>query len=365
MQRRQAGEPHRENRRQRFPHARPRAAPLRAEVLARIDATSPHRPIMLREVLRTLQPRPGDVVVDATLGGGGHAEALLAHIRPGGRLLGLDVDSLELPRTEARLRAAGYGTDVCVTRHASFAGLADVIARHAPGGADLILADLGVSSMQHDTPARGFNFKTVGPLDMRMDPSRGETAAALLAQLGEDALAALLESHADEPHARLIAQLLTRERASTTHALERTVRLGLGAALPDLPRGEVKLSVRRTLQALRIAVNAEFDALERLLDALPASLAPGGRVAILTFHSGEDRRVKKAFQAGHRAGLYASVAREVIRSTKEETRANRRASSAKLRWAVRAGMRAAGASREVPAAPAISASRTPSSRRPS
>lgn len=290
---------------------------------------------MLREVLRTLQPRAGDVVIDATLGGGGHAEALLAHIRPGGRLIGLDVDALELPRTEARLRAAGYGVDVCVTEHANFSNLPTVVARHAPAGADLILADLGVSSMQHDTPSRGFNFKTVGPLDMRLDPSRGQTAAALLAGLDEAALVALLESHADEPHARLIAQLLTREPVTTTHALERTVRLGLGAALPDLPRGDVKLSVRRTLQALRIAVNAEFDALEQLLDGLPACLAPGGRVAILTFHSGEDRRVKKAFQAGHRAGLYASVAREVIRSTKEETRANRRASSAKLRWALR------------------------------
>ncbi len=262
---------------------------------------------MLREVLRTLQPRPGDVVVDATLGGGGHAEALLTHIRPGGRLIGLDVDATELPRAEARLRAAGYGADVCVMQHTNFAELAAMVAQHAPGGADLVLADLGVSSMQHDTPARGFNFKTVGPLDMRMDPSRGRTAAEVLADLDEAALAALLASHADEPHARLIAQLLTRERVTSTHALERTVRLGLGAALPDLPRGDIKLSIRRTLQALRIAVNGEFDALERLLDALPACLAPGGRVAILTFHSGEDRRVKKAFQAGHRAGHYASI----------------------------------------------------------
>ncbi len=336
MQRRQAGRPQHEDRRQRFPRARPGAARLSTDTLARIEATSPHRPIMLREVLRTLQPRPGDVVVDATLGGGGHAEALLAHIRPGGRLVGLDVDATELPRTDARLRAAGYGADVCVVQHANFAELAAMVAQHAPGGADLILADLGVSSMQHDTPARGFNFKTVGPLDMRMDPSRGRTAAEVLADLDEAALAALLAAHADEPHARLIAQLLTRERVTSTHALERTVRLGLGAALPDLPRGDIKLSIRRTLQALRIAVNAEFDALERLLDALPACLAPGGRVAILTFHSGEDRRVKKAFQTGHRAGLYSSIAREVVRSTKEETRANRRASSAKLRWAVRA-----------------------------
>lgn len=328
--------PQHENRRQRFPKPRRDAAPLRADVLARIEAASPHRPIMLREVLRTLQPRPGDVVVDATLGGGGHAEALLAHTQPGGRLLGLDVDALELPRTEARLRAAGYGTDVCVTQHASFADLTAVVAPHAPGGADIILADLGVSSMQHDTPARGFSFKTAGPLDMRLDPSRGRTAAEVLASLDEAALAALLAAHADEPHARLIAQLLTRERVTTTHALERIVRVGLGAACPDLPRGEVKLSVRRTLQALRVAVNDEFLALERLLEALPSCLASGGRVAILTFHSGEDRRVKKAFQAGQRAGVYASIAREVIRSTKEETRANRRASSAKLRWAVRA-----------------------------
>ena len=325
-----------ENRRQRFPQARPGASPLQVEGLARIEATSPHRPIMLREVLRTLQPRPGDVVVDATLGGGGHAEALLAHIGPGGRLVGLDVDTLELPRTEARLRAAGYGADVCVVQHANFAALAAMVAQHAPGGADLVLADLGVSSMQHDTPARGFNFKTVGPLDLRLDPSCGGSAAEMLADLDEAALAAMLVAHADEPHAGLIARLLTRERVTTTHALERTVRQGLAAALPALPRGEVKLSVRRTLQALRIAVNAEFEALERLLDALPACLAPGGRVAILTFHSGEDRRVKKAFQAGHRAGLYSSTAREVIRSTKEETRTNRRASSAKLRWAVRA-----------------------------
>ena len=331
-----SGVPQHENRRQRFPRPRPGAAPPSAAVLARIDATSPHRPIMLREVLRTLQPRPGDVLVDATLGGGGHAEALLAHIQPRGRLVGLDVDATELPRTEARLRADGYDAGACVIQHANFANLAAVVAQHSPGGADLVLADLGVSSMQHDTPARGFNFRTVGPLDMRMDPSScGETAAALLGRLDEAALAALLTSHADEPHAGLIAHLLTRERVTTTHALERTVRAGLGAALPDLPRGDVKLSVRRTLQALRIAVNAEFEALERLLHALPTCLAPGGRVAILTFHSGEDRRVKKAFQAGHRAGLYSSIAREVIRSTKEETRANRRASSAKLRWAVR------------------------------
>lgn len=291
---------------------------------------------MLREVLRCLQPRAGDAVVDATLGGGGHGEALLAHIHPRGRLLGSDLDPIELPRTETRLRAAGYGPETFIARQGSFADLPQVMADAGFAAADLVLVDLGVSSMQHDTPARGFNFKSVGPLDLRMDPSRGETAAALLARLDEGALTALLEEHADEPHAATIARLLTREPVTTTHALERIVRVGLTTAHPGLPRSEVKLSVRRTLQALRIAVNDEFTALERLLDALPACLAPAGRVAILTFHSGEDRRVKKAFQAGQRAGLYASVARDVIRSAMEETRANRRASSAKLRWAVRA-----------------------------
>lgn len=328
--------PQHTNRRQHFPKPRLDAAPLRADVLAGIAAASPHRPIMLREVLRTLQPRPGDRVIDATLGGGGHAEALLAHIGPGGHLVGLDLDPLELPRTETRLRNAGYGPETFTALQASFADLPAAVAPHLAGCADLMLVDLGVSSMQHDTPARGFNFKTAGPLDMRMDPSRGETAAALLARLDEPALVALLESHADEPHARLIAHLLAREHVTTTHALERVVRTGLSTARPDLPRSDVKLSVRRTLQALRIAVNDEFRALERLLAALPSCLAPSGRVAVLTFHSGEDRRVKKAFQAGQRAGVYASITGEVIRATKEETRANRRASSAKLRWAVRA-----------------------------
>ncbi len=310
--------------------------PLDADALARAEAASPHRPIMLREVLRVLQPRPGDVVVDATLGGGGHAGALLAHIQPGGRLLGLDVDPIALPGTAARLRAAGHGPETLLTRHGSFAELRRVLSDAGLPAADLVLVDLGVSSMQHDTPARGFNFKTVGPLDLRMDPSRGETGAALLARLDEATLTHLLESHADEPHARAIAALLTRERVTTTHALERVVRLGLTAAHPDLPKAEVKLSIRRTLQGLRIAVNDEFTALDRLLEALPSCLAPAGRVAILTFHSGEDRRVKRAFQAAHAAGLYSAIARDVIRSTKEETWANRRASSAKLRWAISA-----------------------------
>jgi 16S rRNA (cytosine1402-N4)-methyltransferase len=172
---------------------------------------------------------------------------------------------------------------------------------------------------------------------MRMNPSRGEPASQLLARVSEETLASLLQENADEPHARLIASLLKQQPAGTietTQAVDRLVRAGLTSALPNLAKADVKMSVRRTFQALRIAVNDEFSALDWLLRSLPQCLSPGGRVVIMTFHSGEDRRVKKAFRAGYRAGVYSGVADEVIRATMEETRANRRASSAKLRWAV-------------------------------
>lgn len=301
-----------------------------------------HRPIMVEEILRCLQPQPGEVAVDCTLGGGGHALAILARLQPGGRLLGLDVDPLELPRAEARLRAAGFGPETFVAHHSNFAGLPQVLAAEGLEHADVILADLGVSSMQLDNPDRGFNYKEPGPLDMRMNPARGESAAELLARVSETTLAELLQENADEPHAALIASLLKRQPVETTHALDRLVRAGLARAMPSLAKTDMKMSVRRTLQALRIAVNDEFSALDALLRWLPQCLAPGGRVAILTFHSGEDRRVKKAFQAGHRSGVYADVADQVIRSTMEETRANRRSSSAKLRWAVRGPQTALG-----------------------
>ena len=290
---------------------------------------------MVGEVLRCLRPTPGDVAVDCTLGGGGHAHAILERVQPGGRLIGLDVDPLELPRTEAHLRAAGFGPETFSAHHANFAELPQVLATEGVAAADLILVDLGMSSMQRDIPERGFGYKTAGPLDMRMNPSRGESASELLARLSEETLAGLLQENADEPHARLIARLLKQQRIDTTQALERVVRLGLTSPDVKLEKADVKMSVRRTFQALRIAVNDEFSTLDELLRSLPSCLSPRGRVVVLTFHSGEDRRVKKAFQGGHRQGAYSSVATNVIRSTMEETRANRRASSAKLRWAVR------------------------------
>jgi 16S rRNA (cytosine1402-N4)-methyltransferase len=294
-----------------------------------------HRPIMVEEVLQCLRPEPGDVAVDCTLGAGGHALPILERIQPGGRLIGLDVDPFELPRAEAHIRSAGFGPETFSAHHTNFAGLPQVLAAEGFSAADVIFVDLGVSSMQLDNPDRGFNYKEPGPLDMRMNPSRGEPASRLLARLSEEKLADLLLENADEPHALVIARLLKQQSIATTHELERAVRTGLTAMNLDLQKADVKLSVRRTFQALRIAVNDELGVLDSLLRKLPQCLAPGGRVAILTFHSGEDRRVKKAFRAGARAGVYSDAASEVIRSTKEELWANRRAQAAKLRWAVR------------------------------
>ena len=290
---------------------------------------------MLQEALRCLRPCAGDVAIDCTLGGGGHAQAILERVLPGGRLIGLDVDPLELPRTEARLRLAGFGRDTFVVRQGSFAALPQVLSAEGLATADLVVADLGVSTMQADDPDRGFNYKNPGPLDMRMDPSRGEPASDLLERLSEEALVVILTDNADEPHAVEIASWLKQQPVRTAHALERLVRTKLNAAFPEMTKADVKMSVRRTFQALRIAVNDEFAALDALLRSLPDCLAPGGRVVVLTFHSGEDRRVKQAFRAGRRQGVYSAVADAVTRSTKEETFANRRAAAAKLRWAVR------------------------------
>ena len=290
-----------------------------------------HRPIMVAEMLVALTPHPGQTAVDCTLGYGGHAQEILSRLLPGGRLLGLDADPIELPKTEARFRARGFGPEVFTAHRSNFAGLAQVLAQAGLNGADLILADLGVSSMQIDDPARGFSVKQHGPLDMRMNPQRGQSAAALLEKIKPAALALLLTENADEPNADTLAPALTGKKFTTTTALAVAIR----AALPRLNKDTQDLTIRRVFQALRIAVNDEFSALETLLRHLPACLNPGGRVAILTFHSGEDRRVKKFFEAGFRDGLYADIAHEVIRPTAEERNANPRSAPAKLRWARR------------------------------
>jgi 16S rRNA (cytosine1402-N4)-methyltransferase len=290
-----------------------------------------HRPIMVREILEILAPEPGKIAIDCTLGYGGHASEILPLLQPGGRLIGLDVDPIEQPKTEARLRAAGYGEDVFHVRRANFAGLPKVLAAEGLTGVDYILADLGVSSMQLDTPDRGFSVKLPGPLDMRMNPNKGQSAAALLAQINSDELAALLEENADEPRAALLARKLAGRSLEKTTDLAQAIR----SALPNQSEEEQDKSVRRVFQALRIAVNEEFTALDTFLKHLPNCLNPGGRVVILTFHSGEDRRVKKTLQAAYRGGLFSAFSDDVIRPSAAECGANPRATSTKLRWAQR------------------------------
>lgn len=333
------------------------------ETVARVLASGKtpagtHRPIMVTEVLEVLAPRPGAVAVDCTLGYGGHAQELLARLQPGGRLLGLDADPIELPKTEARLRALGFGSEVFTAHRSNFAGLPQVLTtffssrrstepEDGPGeeaseaeklsvpmltGADVILADLGVSSMQLDDPVRGFSVKHPGPLDMRMNPRRGQPASVFLERIGPEALAGLLRDNADEPRGATLAPALAGKTFATTTALAAAIR----AALPRLNKEDADLAIRRVFQALRIAVNDEFSALGTFLRNLPACLSPGGRVAILTFHSGEDRRVKKAFETGLRNGSYAEIAPEVIRPTAVERNSNPRSAPAKLRWARRA-----------------------------
>ena len=302
-----------------------------------------HRPIMVAEILSVLALQPGEHVVDCTLGFGGHARELLARIAPGGRLIGLDVDPIEHPKTAARLRSAGWGEEVFTAVRSNFAGLPRVLAELGLDGADAVLADLGVSSMQLDDPARGFTFKSDSPLDLRMNPSRPPSAADWLARVSTADLATALTENSDEPHAELLARELTARRSKTpftrTLQLAKAIRAIL---LQHDRRYDPKAdddSVRRVFQAIRIAVNDEFGVLDLFLRQLPSCLKPGGRVAILTFHSGEDRRVKHAFREGLRAGFYSVASEEIVRAGLEERRANPRSSSAKLRWAVRAACR--------------------------
>ena len=293
-----------------------------------------HRPICVTEILEILALQPGSIAVDATLGAGGHALAMLARLLPGGRLVGLDVDPAELQRASAGLAARGFGSGCFVAVHANMAALPQVLAAQGLDGVHGILADLGCSSMQIDDPARGFSFKRDGPLDLRMNQGKGPPASALLARIDEEALARLLRETADEPESVRIAAAVVKARSSA--AILRTTDLAnvVRDALP-LP-ADAKPTLARVFQALRIAVNDEMSALQAFLAGLPSCLLSGGRVAILTFHSGEDRRVKQAFKDGLRAGTYSDVARNVVRPSREEIRSNPRASAAKLRWATRA-----------------------------
>ncbi len=295
-----------------------------------------HRPICVDEIVNVLHLHPGMTGLDATIGYGGHAQVILSKIKPGGHLFGIDVDPIELPKTENRLRKLGFSNDSLTIRRMNFAGIPQLLPLTG-GGFDFILADLGVSSMQIDTPSRGFSFKNDGPLDLRLNPSRGQPVSSLLKSLSAEVLTEILIDNADEPYAKKIAAAIynTRQDIDTTRQLASVISATLSKCSVEISKDEIKKSQQRVFQALRIFINDEYGVLDQFLSLLPLCLKTDGRVAILTFHSGEDRRVKKSFLQGFRSGIYKEIAREPLRPSPHERHSNPRSSCAKLRWAVK------------------------------
>ncbi len=297
-----------------------------------------HRSICVKEILEILQIQPGQTGLDATLGYGGHTLEMLKCLNSKGHLYATDVDPIELPRTRERLEHLGYGPEILTIRQTNFSNIDEIVPESGP--LDFILADLGVSSMQIDNPERGFSFKTEGPLDLRLNPSKGISAAERLKTISQTELCGMLLENADEPHSEEIARAVVSaikkgEEITTTSQLRQIIKDTL-KFIPDKDRdNEIKKSCQRCFQALRIDVNNEFEVLYDFLEKLPAALAEGGRVAILTFHSGEDRLVKKSFKQLYRSGVYKEIAPDAIRPSAEECNSNGRARCAKLRWAIK------------------------------
>ena len=298
-----------------------------------------HLSICVREILDFLQIKPGQKGLDATLGYGSHTREMLKCLQSQGHLYALDVDPIELAKTRERLQSQGFGPEILTIIQENFANIDRVAAEVGPF--DFVLADLGVSSMQIDNPDRGFSYKTEGPLDLRLNPEKGITAAERLQTIEEEELRGMLLENADEPYAEEIARAVVQEirrgnPIDTTTRLRQVIEKAL-SRVPAADRKEaVKKSCQRTFQALRIDVNSEFEVLYSFLEKLPDVLAPGGRVAVLTFHSGEDRLVKKSFKRLKKEGVYSEIADEVIRPSAEECLRNGRARSTKMRWAVKA-----------------------------
>ncbi len=297
-----------------------------------------HISICVKEILEFLQIMPGQTGLDATLGYGGHTLEMLKCMDSKGRLYAIDVDPLELPRTKERLEHLGYGSEILDIKQMNFSQIDKVTSESEPF--DFILADLGVSSMQIDNPERGFTFKFEGPLDLRLNPKVGKSAADLLKEMTLFEIEDMLIENADEPHATVIARAILSSikkgnDITTTTQLRYIIKDAL-QYVPKIKEDDIKKSCQRSFQALRIDVNKEFEVLDEFLEKLPTVLAKGGRVAILTFHSGEDRRVKKSFKYFLREGIYSEIAPEPIRASAEECHANSRAHSAKLRWAIKA-----------------------------
>lgn len=297
-----------------------------------------HIPICVKEILEFLQITPGQTGLDATLGYGGHTLEMLKCLDFKGHLYALDVDPLQLPLTKDRLERLGYGSEILEVIQMNFSNIDQIASESGPF--DFVLADLGVSSMQIDNPERGFSFKTEGPLDLRLNPKTGTSAASRLNSISKDELEGMLTENADEPYAEVIAQAIISNVKNGTVISETTqLRNIIKETLKSIPLisdEEINKSCQRCFQALRIDINNEFEVLDDFLEKLPAALAAGGRVAILSFHSGEDRLVKKSFKHFFSKGIYREIAAAPIRPTAEECYVNSRARSAKLRWAIKA-----------------------------
>jgi len=298
-----------------------------------------HISICVEEILEFLQIKPGMKGLDATLGYGGHSSKMLECLKSDGHLYALDIDPIELPKTRERLLNKGFGPEILTIKQLNFADIDKVIEESGP--LDFILADLGVSSMQIDNTDRGFSYKTEGPLDLRLDPKNGISAAERLRKISQPELEGMLIENADEPYANEISKLIISElkkgkKINTTTELQQVIEKALDF-LPEKDKKEaVKKSCQRSFQALRIDVNEEFEVLYQFLEKLPDALAPGGRVAILSFHSGEDRLVKKSFKRLLKQGVYSEIAPTIIRPSAEECFKNSRAKSTKMRWAIKA-----------------------------
>jgi len=296
-----------------------------------------HLPICVKEILEFLQITPGQTGLDATLGYGGHTLEMLKCLNSKGKLYAIDVDPIELPRTKDRLERLGYGSEILEIKQMNFSKIDQIASESGPF--QFVLADLGVSSMQIDNPDRGFSFKSEGPLDLRLNPKAGVSAADRIKTISLDELQEMLIENSDEPHSAVIARAIISSikkgvEISTTSQLQKIIKDAL-KYVPQMSEDETKKSCQRCFQALRIDINHEFEVLDEFLEKLPDALAEGGRVAILSFHSGEDRRVKKSFQRFFREGVYREIAPDPIRPSSEECHANGRARSAKLRWAIK------------------------------
>ncbi|MBR3771398.1 MAG: 16S rRNA (cytosine(1402)-N(4))-methyltransferase RsmH [Clostridium sp.] len=298
-----------------------------------------HIPIMVHEILEFLDIQPGQKGLDATLGYGGHTLEMLKKLNGEGHLFSMDVDPIESAKTKKRLEGLGYGEEKLTIINENFVNIDQVAKEH--GKFNFILADLGVSSMQIDNPDRGFSYKFEGPLDLRLNPEKGISAAQRLKEVTRDELEGMLVTNSDEPYAELLARAITSairkgRKIETTTQLEQIIEEVL-VIVPEEERKEtIKKTCQRVFQALRIDVNDEFEVLEAFLEKLPDVLEEGGRVAILTFHSGEDRLVKQSFKRFYREGVYKEIAKDVIRPSAQECCQNGRARSTKMRWAVKA-----------------------------